>query len=635
MSFLLVAGFSVFSVQLYRIQIVRHGELSEKAAKERMRKFVLPSNRGLILDRRGNKIVLNKPVQDVLVDRTKLLHEFNCVPGVAHAEGIDARDARERYSLKEIQRRYVTRVSRVLSTMLGADGINLEQTMVDRPELVRIQIAKDLSYDKALRLKNLLEVEKIGGVYFDDGMQRFHPNPTLLSNVAGYIGEEDKEGREGIEIGLAGIEREWEDQLRGIDGYRYAEVGGNKREIAAYRGKEVLPQDGNNVSLTIDMGFQMIVEEILDKAVAEYSPERIMAVFMNPMTGEILAMAARPGYNQHERRGELMNLCVSHTYEPGSVFKIVTVAAALDSGMVNSSTPIFCHNRDYRERGVHLVDHGTYGDLTPPEILQKSSNIGAYMLAKQIGAHALYNYTRNFGFGTASRVRLPNENKGAVINPGSTSWSDSTLSVMAMGYSIDVSPLQIANAISTIANGGNLMRPYIVKNVVNPDGKEIYRGEPHAVRRVISERTTSVVRQGMIMVTGPEGTAKLAAMDYFTVAGKTGTAQKAREDALGRRKGYWNGEDGGPKKYVVSFGGFLPAENPVISGIIIVDDPKVKKGPTYGGTVAAPIFKEIAERAMPYLGVEPTHATSSTKRVLRTVRRAAVARDPIPVGDQR
>ena len=243
------------------------------------------------------------------------------------------------------------------------------------------------------------------------------------------------------------------------------------------------------------------------------------------------------------------------------------------------------------------------------------------MLAKQIGKHTLYNYTRDFGLGTATRIRLPNENRGAVINPGSSSWSQSTLSVMGMGYSVDVTPLQMANVIGTIANGGNLMRPYVVQSVVGSDGDLVFDNQPTVVRRVISERTTDELRKGMILVTGPEGTAKLAAMDYYTVAGKTGTAQKAREDEKGRRHGYYNGEDGKRSRYVVSFGGSLPAENPALSGIIIVDDPKMKDGkPAYGGSVAAPIFKEIAERAMPYLGIEPTRSTS-TKRVMRTVPR--------------
>lgn len=628
-SFLLVAGFSVFSVQLYRIQIVRHEELSEKAAKERQREIVLPSKRGVIMDRKGKQIVLNQPVQHVLADRTRLLDERTCVPAIAFAEGIEAREARDRYSLKEIQERYISRVCRVLSGVLGEDGYKLREIMDSRPELVSIPLAKDVPFDKANMLHKLLEQEKIGGIYFDDGLKRSYPNSRLMSNVIGVVGEEKIKGREGIVVGLSGLELELEDQLRGIDGKRFAEVGGNKREIAAYRGEEVLPQDGNNVILTIDRGLQMIVEEALDNAVEKYSPERLMAVFIDPNTGEILAMACRPGYNQEERSGEMMNLCLSHNYEPGSVFKLFTVAAALDSGLINAATPIFCHNGSYSERNVKLKDHGYYGDLTPAEILMKSSNIGAYLLAKQIGSHALYNYTRNFGFGTPTRIRLPNENRGAVINPGSSSWSASTLSVMAMGYSVDVTPLQIANAIAAIANGGNLMQPHVVKRILSPEGEVVFENEPTVLRRVISERTANEVRKGMIMVTGPEGTAKLAAMEEYTVAGKTGTAQKAKENSKGQRYGYHDGNDGGPEKYVVSFGGFLPAENPAIAGIIVVDDPKLTSGPAFGGSVAAPIFKEIAERAMPYLGVEPTH---TIKRVERSIQRTVPVINKSPGG---
>jgi cell division protein FtsI/penicillin-binding protein 2 len=621
-SFLLVAGFSIFSVQLYRIQIGRHEELTEKADKGRLRKFVLPSSRGVIMDRKGERLVYNEPVQHIVANKKHLENKSICVRGVAHAEGISVREARDKYSLEETQRRYVARVSRLISIFLDDGRESLQQIVDARPNLKRIQLAKDLPYDQAQALNKFLASEKIRGIEFDDGMKRVSPNPLLMSNVVGVTGEE--KAREGVVVGLAGIEREWEDQLRGIDGYRMVEVGKGEREIAAYRGEEIAPQNGNNVILTIDAGLQAILEEVMDAAVLEYSPERIMAVFTDPMTGGVLAMACRPTYNQQTRMGEMKNLCVSHNYEPGSVFKLITVAAALDGGFVSANTLIDCHSGSYSEPGVSLTDHGSYGDLTPSEILQKSSNIGAYMLAKQIGKHTLYNYTRDFGLGTATRIRLPNENKGLVINPGSTSWSQPTLSVMCMGYSVDVTPLQMANVIGTVANGGNLMRPYVVQSVVGSDGNVVFENEPSVLRRVISERTTDELRKGMILVAGPEGTAKLAAMEYFTVAGKTGTAQKSREDEKGRRNGYYNGDDGGRRRYVVSFGGFLPAENPALSGIIIVDDPKMKDGkPAFGGSVAAPIFKAFAERAMPYLGVEPTKSTS-TKRVTRTVRRAAV-----------
>jgi len=566
-SLLLVAGFSALSARLYHLQIVRGPELASIAEGERLRKLVLPAGRGGIVDRNGEALVRSQPVVHVYADRTRLLDARNCGRVMARAEGVALKDFEPGYGEKE------------------------------------------LGHDEAERLRALVAERRISGIEFEDAMTRFYPNNRTLSHVLGFVNEEN--------VGQEGIEKVFDGQLRGTDGNRLVELGGDRLEIAAYRAENEPPVDGSTVTLTIDLGLQTRLEQILDKAEAEYRPERLMAVFMNPITGEILALANRPDFNLGTRTGSRKNLAISHTYEPGSTLKILSLAAAYDRELVSPSTPIYCHNGSYRKGAITLTDHGSYGDLMPWQILEKSSNIGAYMLARQVGSHTLYSYMRDFGFGTRTGIDLTFENAGVVNPPGTTVNEELSLSRVAMGYSVDVTALQVANAFATIANGGLLMRPYIVDRVTDAGGAVVRANEPEVIRRVIGEEAANRVRRAMIRVTGEDGTAKQAAIEGYTMAGKTGTSQKAKEGEKGRRAGYHNGRDGGPKRYVVSFGGFLPAENPALAGIVVVDDPQVKGGPIYGGTVAAPIFREFAEAAMPHLGVEPSKVPRRATRAVR------------------
>ena len=354
------------------------------------------------------------------------------------------------------------------------------------------------------------------------------------------------------------------------------------------------------------MGLQMIVERTLDRAVAQYSPEKVMIILMDPFSGEILAMGNRPHFNLATRTGDTRNRAIADRYEPGSTFKLITLSAAYDAGVVGEREIIFCHNGFFQDgRSIKLHDHHPYGDLTPVEILVKSSNIGAYKLAKRVGAKRLYEYEKAFGFGTRTGIKLTAETSGSLINPASKHWSPPTLSRVAMGYSVDMSALQMLNSVCTIANGGLLMEPHIVRRVTTAEGGLLEDFVPKPLRRVISEESAAKVRRAMLGVTRDGGTATRAALEGFSVAGKTGTAEKY--DKV--RKRYYD------SRYIVSFTGFLPAENPRIAGIVVVDDPNVKDGPTYGGTVAAPLFKEIAERAMRHYGIEPSIVRRKVSRL--------------------
>ncbi|MEM0896701.1 MAG: penicillin-binding protein 2 [Verrucomicrobiota bacterium] len=592
MLFLLALG--GLGYRLHQVQVEQHGRFAELALGERTRKVPLPSKRGSIFDRNGETLVKNEPVQHVVADRNILENLRICARGLSKAKGISSRQLVKDFAEEELRSRYAALVSGKLDLFFKGESPNLLKLLKERPNLVRIPLLRNVRYEDARSFAEMLRVERIAGIRFEDGVQRFYPNPRYLSHVLGYTNSK-YEGQEGIEKSMDSV-------LKGTDGYRVIEVGGNGEEIAAYRGREVPALDGKNVHLTVDMGLQMIVERALDQAVAEYSPEKVTIIFMDPFTGEILAMGNRPDYNLATRAGDpnfRRNLAVSDRYEPGSTFKLVTVAAAYDSRAVSERDVFFCHEGHYVEsRSVFIRDHHPYGELTPPQIIVKSSNIGSYLLAREVGARRLHDYTKAFGFGQRTGVDLTGETSGLVLDPDSRNWSAPTLSRVAMGYSIDMSALQMLNAVSTIANGGQLMRPHIVERVTNDAGATIEQNRPEAIRRVISEETAAMVRRAMIGVTLDGGTATRAAIDGYTVAGKTGTAQKPKSP---RSAGYWN------NRYVVSFTGFLPAENPKIAGIVVVDDPTKKEGePSYGGTVAAPLFKEVAERAMRHYGIEPS-----------------------------
>jgi cell division protein FtsI (penicillin-binding protein 3)/stage V sporulation protein D (sporulation-specific penicillin-binding protein) len=385
--------------------------------------------------------------------------------------------------------------------------------------------------------------------------------------------------------------------LAGHNGYRYIERDSTGKEMVPYRGQEMPPRDGCNVRITIDSEIQMIVETELEEAVKQYKPKMAVSILMRPQTGEILAMANRPNYNlnrQDDVTDEArVNCAVMTMVEPGSTFKIVTTAAALAQKLVNSETTINCEGGHFTYGGSTLHDHRPYGDLTIHDILVKSSNIGAAKLGIQLGDQKLYEYVRRFGFGERTGVALPWEIGGMVHPPHK--WSKISITHVPMGQEVGVTPLQVVTAMSVIANGGKLMTPQIIHDITDSAGNTVATYPPTEIRRVIPEETAKLIRAALTDVVSKKGTAQLAHVDGFKVAGKTGTAQKA-----GPHGGYEHG------KYVVSFVGFMPADKPELVAIVMLDDPKEKSDRLYGGMIAAPIFAKIATRVARYMNLEPT-----------------------------
>jgi cell division protein FtsI/penicillin-binding protein 2 len=373
--------------------------------------------------------------------------------------------------------------------------------------------------------------------------------------------------------------------------------------LVAYRGEERAPRDGNNVRLTIDMNLQNIAENEIDAACAEYKPKKVIVIIMRPQTGEILAMANRPDFDPNEvssgssdylqaHEAGMINCAIADEIEPGSTFKMVTASAALNEHIVQPDSIIYCENGAFNYGGRLLHDHHPYGDLTVDDILIKSSNIGAAKLALGLGEERLYGYIRAYGFGERTGVALPGEIPGLVYPP--QRWSKLSITRIPMGQEVAVTPLQTLSALCAIANGGHLMMPQIVHDITDASGEEIASFPPVEVRSVISAESAREMTEAFKGVVSPKGTAALAKVNGFVVAGKTGTAEK-----INPKGGYL------PGKYIVSFCGYLPADDPAFACLVMLDDPQTTPELDYGGTVAGPIFSRIAEKVARYMNLEP------------------------------
>ncbi len=587
---------SLLSLRLIYLQHIRK-EYYAAFAKDSLHKTVtLHGRRGSITDRHGQLLACNEARFTFYADSIHLNDLEICAGGLKVAEGIAPRDLRRIYTQDEVREHYFSHVVQTLARPLGFHDWELARLLGQsgRSEII---LRKEVTEEAAIRLEELMDEAAIKGIYGRRESRRFYPSPHRLVHVLGYTNRQDG----GTEVGREGIEGAMEPFLRGEDGERTFEKDRLGREIPAYRGDVLPPKDGNDVQLTIDMHLQEIVESVLDERGSDpeeiYLPdlaaEKVSVILTNPMTGEILAMANRPDFDLNSRSGNTRNFAVADVYEPGSTFKIVSLGGAFDRGVVTPNTPIHCNYGHYQEAGVSLDDHHPYGELTVTQVMAKSSNIGAYKLARQLGKIGFHDYMKAYGFGEGTGLNLTAESSGVVHAP--ERWSAPSFSRMAMGYEVAVTPLQMVAALGVVANGGELLVPRIVRSVVDASGKPVLDTERTVVRRVISERAAAQVKQAMVAVTSEGGTGTKGCVEGYSVAAKTGTAQKY-DPATGQ---YLSG------RYVVSYMGFLPAEDPKLAAIVVVDDPKTDKVNLYGGTIAGPIFARIATRAMAAVDVTP------------------------------
>jgi|SRR5450432_89176 len=549
------ALFSVFSFRLVYLQMVRHDYYAGLAAGKNVAKQPIYAERGAIYDTNNEVLAQNVPVETVVADATLVNNRKALIPLLADALKLRPNEIAEKISG---DRRFIV-------------------------------LKRGFPEEQALSLGKKLDDNKLRGIHFDRDIVRRYPNGPMLCHVIGFSDFDHR--------GIQGVEASMDEYLRGQDGYRFIERDRTGKEIVLYRGQERAPRNGYQVHLTIDLNLQNIVENELDAAMREFTPKKATIILMRPQTGEILAMANRPNFDLNLRSEakpeEMKNRAIIDMMEPGSTFKIVTAGAALNEHKVGLDTIINCENGPWSYGGRLLHDHRYFGEISVQDVLVKSSNIGAAKIALMLGEQKFYQYIRSFGFGDRTGIELPGEIGGMVHAP--QAWSKISITRIPMGHEVGVTPLQMIMAMATVANGGKLIAPRIVKSITSEEGTVISSLKPTVVRQVISEETASRLTLALRGVVSDRGTAAGAAVPGFTISGKTGTAQKVDPNG-----GYEKGKE------VVSFTGFLPSEHPAFVGLVVLDEAHTKTAEeNYGGKVAGPIFARVAEKAARYLDLEP------------------------------
>ena len=539
--------FTAISARAVYLQVFCGPWLAQKAADQYERSFELAGNRGTIYDTNLAKMAVSNLATSI----------------AAYPKQI--KNARKS--------------AKALSRILKINRKVLQDKLICKKPFVWIKRQSSPNETKAV--KNL----KLQGVGFIPEYNRFYPNKTLAAQVIGFTGTDGK--------GLEGIEFYYDTYLKGARGNFtiLKDAFGN----GFISGKGNVPDySGKNIILTIDKTIQYITEKALEETVTSFSARSGMAVVIAPKTGAMLAIAHYPFFNPNSfkyfRRELWRNRAITDPFEPGSTMKIFSASAAIESGGSSPNTIYFCENGAYRIGRKIIHDNASHGWLSLQQIVKYSSNIGAVKISEKIGPEHLYNTLCNFGFGTKTGIDCPGETAGSLALY--KQWTKLDTSVISFGHGISVSAVQLIAAVSTIANDGVLMKPHLVKAITDKNGQYVHRFKPRKIRRVISTNTAREVAKIMKTVITKNGTGTLAALEGYSVCGKTGTSQKIGKDGT-------YSED----KYIASFVGFTPAENPEIAILVVIDEPMEKY---YGGIVAAPAFKKIAHETLNHMNISPT-----------------------------
>jgi len=554
----LVVVWSCLAARLVNLHLGDHPELREKIANTRKRTQEMLVGRGRILDRNQNIMALDLAMKHVIADPKVVL------------EG-----GHSRFVMQQ------------LSRMLELDPA-IVSAKINRPGRRYEYIKKYVHADLAS------EIGSIGmkGIFFDDASARNYPRGPLASHVLGFANLQGEGG--------AGIELRYDRHLRGVKGLRMIEVDRDQNEIFQLRGMEIPPQEGADVYLTIDQHIQHYTERALDRVMTEHNAKGAWAIVQHVRTGDILAMASRPAYDpnhfRHSKEDERLNRPIGYVYEPGSTFKVAVYAAAINEGLIDPDQMVDCENGVWMHNGKPLRDFHPYGRLTYADALKKSSNIAAAKVALMLGQDKLYAYLRDFGVGRQSGIGLPGE-EGGILNPRSR-WTSLSISRIAMGHEVAVTSLQLVGMLSAMGNEGFIMRPRLVTKVVNTKGVVIHQENEEVLSRPINGDTARLMRRLLARIAEAGGTGAKAQVPGFNVAGKTGTAEKPG-------KGGYSADAN-----IASFMGLIPAEDPQLSIIVVVDEPQPEHT---GGRVAAPAFREIAEQAVRYLDIPPVAAEKAAE----------------------
>jgi cell division protein FtsI (penicillin-binding protein 3) len=535
---ILVIGF-----RLVRLQVVKYGDFTLRAQRQQNRSIPVEPRRGNIYDRNGYALAMSIDVDSIFA-----------VPSEIHDQETTAA---------------------ILGKVLD---------MPPQEIMARLQSSRNFAFIKRKvdgETSNRVKELNLRGIYFRKEPKRFYPKRELAAQVIGYVGMDDE--------GLGGLERAFDDDLRGIPGQELISIDARRKW---YSRVEKPPDPGQNLVLTIDQTIQYIAENALDQGMEDTKAIAGTVVVENPRTGEILALANRPTFNPNAFNSvpteSLKNRAVSDVYEPGSVFKIVTYSAAIDQHVVTPEDHVDCQHGSIDVFGMKIHDHESLGVVTIAEALAHSSDVAAIKVGMKLGDERLYHYIHDYGFGQQTGIELPGETRG-LAKPVSR-WSKVSIGAISMGQEIGVTPLQTISLVSTIANDGVYTPPRIVAGELPPDSKALpVVFHPAQQHRVVSAMTAVQMKkmlEGVVLF----GTARRAILDGYTVAGKTGTAQKVDPATGGYSK----------TKYVASFIGFAPVNNPAITIAVILDSPI---GLHQGGQVSAPVFKRIAQQVLEYMHV--------------------------------
>jgi cell division protein FtsI/penicillin-binding protein 2 len=552
-------------VRLFQLQVLGHARSSALVIDQNQRQIPIVPERGAIYDRKGEILALSVPAQSIFYNPS-------------------SSDSPEAQLLPVLK----------LKPLLGLSGGEIDRIRTALAEGDRfIYLKRKADQETAEKAKAL----GLGGIGFEPERRRLYPQGALAAQVLGGVGMDNK--------GQGGIELKYEAVLKGTQGEQVVLLDSKKRK---YHYETLLePQSGKDLELTLDATIQYFAETALKKAVADQEAAWGMAIASCPSTGEILAMASAPDYDPNcfppANADAGINRAIRHLFEPGSMFKIVTASAALENRRVSLTQSFDCSKGSIESAGGAIRDHQTFGILTFPEVIIDSSNVGSIQVGRQVGPDLFYQMIQAFRFGEKTGIELPAESAG-IVHP-LAEWTKRSLDSVSIGYEISVTALQILQAANVIANRGTLVSPRIVKSVAGVPVKRKSAGGEQA--RVISEQAAQALAAILERVV-LEGTGKQAAAGGFAVAGKTGTTQIY--DPVHRT--YQS------LKHIASFVGFVPVDKPVLSIVVVLGEPK--KDVYYGGLVAAPVFREIALRALRYKGVIPPPSPERSILAARTMK---------------
>lgn len=571
-------GLGGFVNSAYRVQVEDHKQWEETAENQRQRRLHIEPKRGGIYDRNGAALAASVEVPSVSGDVVEMLR------------GIDGQNAQNQALIEYAQ---------IIGKTLGLDPSEVHQKIVTRRRFVWLK--RRVTAEEAQAVRDLADPKKspkvVKGLAVEGEGRRYYPGRELAGPVLGFVAP-DGFGKDGLELSL-------DEELRG----RAEEVRGLRdrsgRLIFSEGTNDEAAMAGHDVTLAIDQAIQRVAEKELDTAFRTYETKGASLVVMDPSTGDILALVSVPGFNPNDY-GEAdadsrRDRAVTDRFEPGSVMKVFTVAAAFAAGTLKPTEQIDCEHGNYQIGNVTIHDTHENDILSVTQILAKSSNIGALKIGLGLGEPGLYNAYRRFGFGEPTGLPIPGEASG-VLRPKARPWYEVETANASFGQGISVTTIQLATAMSAIANGGKVMEPILVRRIADAKGNVIKEWQPRVRREAVPASAAKMVSEMLTAVVEEGGTGTEAAMPGFRVAGKTATAQKV-DPATGKYS-----ED----HYTASFVGFVPAEKPRLVVAVVLDDPMIGH---YGGDLAGPVFRRVAGAALRYLGVPPSNAKPQVKQV--------------------